>query len=316
MEPRRRLCSARTEKNVPKRSSKPLTNMVEESSSASSFAAAAHGEVARLTASLLVSGSVVRDGSGPNHWNAAVSADGGELRDMRVAWGDVADVIAPLAVWIRGKCRGGADRPVVVGISGAGGSGKTTMAALLRLLLERTMGDDSDGRVAVFGMDSCHMTNARLDEMGVRADKGLPATYDLAKFRRHLDDATSGRPALLPQYDRGAHDPAEGRVAVGPRCRVLLVEGLFVLSDAGTRERLDASIHLDVTLDGCRERLMARKRLAGEDERVSAARFMRVDAANHATVSAAAAHADVTVRVLSAAGGAGRCYGVVGSGSQ
>ena len=72
--------------------------------------------------------------------------------------------------------------------------------------------------------------------MPLRRIKGRPETFDAAKFVadvKRVRDGVGTSPVLLPEYDRALHEPVDGRVSVEPSIDIVLVEGLFLLSDKG-----------------------------------------------------------------------------------
>jgi D-glycerate 3-kinase len=119
------------------------------------------------------------------------------------------DVLAPLAARIDGL-RARLGRPVVVGLCGSQGSGKSTMAAFLQGLLEAA------GRtVAVLSLDDLYLSHAARAELArtrhpLFATRGVPGTHDVALGLRTLDALTrTEQPGetRLPRFDKAADDP-------------------------------------------------------------------------------------------------------------
>jgi D-glycerate 3-kinase len=110
-------------------------------------------------------------------------------------------------------------RPAVVGIAGAQGSGKTTLA---RALAERLHG-------AAFSLDDVYLTRA--ERQGLASDvhpllavRGPPGTHDLDLAHLTLDALVRGEPAALPRFDKLADDRM-APVAFHGEAGVVIVDG-------------------------------------------------------------------------------------------
>ncbi|MEM6709568.1 MAG: hypothetical protein AAF648_12350 [Pseudomonadota bacterium] len=118
-------------------------------------------------------------------------------------WRCVASCLAPE---LRNRCRQCA-RPLLVGLSGGQGAGKSTLA----LALEVALG--SYGlTVGVLSLDDVYHTRATrralADEIHpLLATRGVPGTHDLALLESVLD-APRGQPLRLPRFDKGQDDRA------------------------------------------------------------------------------------------------------------
>jgi D-glycerate 3-kinase len=95
--------------------------------------------------------------------------------------------------------------PLVAGICGAQGSGKSTAVKFLKLLLE-----DAGARVAVLSIDDLYLTRKERADLAARvhplfATRGVPGTHDVALGLRVLDGlAGRSRAAAtrLPRFDK------------------------------------------------------------------------------------------------------------------
>lgn len=118
---------------------------------------------------------------------------------------DLDTVYLPLAAWIAAR-KG--HEPLIVGINGAQGSGKSTTCAWLQLLLEHGFGL----RVAGFSIDDIYKTRGERSQMAAHVHplfqtRGVPGTHDtklgiatLAALRRG-DDCVA-----LPSFDKANDD--------------------------------------------------------------------------------------------------------------
>ncbi len=196
----------------------------------------------------------------------------------------IAELVARIADDARTRDR------YVFGLAGPPGSGKSTVAARLA---------DALGAVVV-PMDGFHLDNTELDRLGLSGIKGAPETFDAAGFVRlverlaHTTDAMSA-----PAFDRVADHTIDAAIAVGPRDRIVIVEGNYLLLDrspwAALGELFDLTGYLDVD-DAMRvERLVARHVRHGRsfDE---ARKFVEMsDEANAVIVAGTGHRADVVI---------------------
>jgi len=134
-------------------------------------------------------------------------------------WRPLADRVGDL--WIDG-------RPRLIGITGAQGSGKSTLCRFLEaLLVEHNL------RTVTLSLDDLYLTRAeRLDlaahEHPLFATRGVPGTHDVALGEMILDDLLAGRTAALPRFDKAADDRATVRRMIEPPVDVVLFEGWCV----------------------------------------------------------------------------------------
>lgn len=120
--------------------------------------------------------------------------------------------------------------PLVVGLCGPQGSGKTTAARTLELLL------DKDGaRCAVLGLDDLYLGRRERRRLAssvhpLLATRGPPGTHDPALGARLIDSLASGGAKSIPWFDKGKDDRApesEWRTIEGP-VQVVIFEGWCV----------------------------------------------------------------------------------------
>ena len=195
----------------------------------------------------------------------------------------------------------GAPPRLIVGLTGAPGSGKST-------LVER-IGAELAARELFAGcvpMDGFHMSGAVLAELGRRGRKGAPDTFDVAGYIATLDRVRGpdefGLPAevLAPVYRRDLHEPVAASTRVSGHGAVI-TEGNYLALDRpgwkGVRERVDLLIMLEVDEAELVRRLVARHESFGRD-RAGAAHWVRtVDVPNARLVTASAARCDEVWRV-------------------
>lgn len=115
----------------------------------------------------------------------------------------------PLAAWLE-RARAGAGRAIVVGLTGGQGSGKSTLGALLAVVLREGFGTDA----AVLSIDDLYRTRAERQRLGrevhpLLATRGPPGTHDPALGLATLDRLLAlgpGDRTALPSFDKATDD--------------------------------------------------------------------------------------------------------------
>jgi pantothenate kinase len=179
----------------------------------------------------------------------------------------------------------------LLGISGAPGAGKSTLAAALAT---------SYGAVVV-PMDGFHLADVELDRRGLRDRKGAPETFDghgyaalLARLRTAPDHVV-----MAPAFERDLEQPLAGAVPVPPSAGLVVTEGNYLLLDEepwrSVRAQLDAVWHVVVEPALRDRRLVERHVRFGKSPEAARAWVDRVDGPNGVRIEAAAARADVVL---------------------
>jgi uridine kinase len=130
------------------------------------------------------------------------------------------------------------DLPLLVGIAGGSGSGKSSLA----VALETALGSDRTARLA---HDTYYRDRAAVPppaRTGLNYD--VPEAFDQALFLEHLQALRAGRPVAPPAYSFATHCRTGELPAVAPR-PIVLVEGILLLWDPAVRAALDLRIFLD-----------------------------------------------------------------------
>lgn len=131
--------------------------------------------------------------------------------------------------------------PVLIGIAGGTGSGKTCVA--------RAIGDALGGAAVVIDHDAYYRDLAHLSfEARSATNFDHPDSLDNALLCEHLDALRAGVGIDKPIYDFARHTRAARTERVEP-APVILLEGILVLAHAGIRDRLDIRIFVDTDAD-------------------------------------------------------------------
>lgn len=152
-------------------------------------------------------------------------------------------IYVPLAAWLVARQRG-QSRPLVIGINGAQGAGKSTLFNLLEVIMEEGFGL----RVVGFSIDDLYKTRAEREQMArdihpLMATRGVPGTHDVALGLELLDSLLGAGPDTLtkiPVFDKSIDDrcpPTVWQEWLGP-ADVIVFEGWCV----GARPQPDAAL--------------------------------------------------------------------------
>ncbi|EHJ62944.1 kinase [Novosphingobium pentaromativorans] len=138
-----------------------------------------------------------------------------------------------------------ARRPVVIGLCGAQGSGKTTLA---RAVLASCTGKGL--RAAALSIDDIYLTRAERAELArsvhpLLATRGVPGTHDVGLGLRVMDALERGEAARLPRFDKARDDRAAMSEwpSAPEACEVLIFEGWCVGAAPQREEDLAAPVN-------------------------------------------------------------------------
>ncbi len=132
--------------------------------------------------------------------------------------------------------------PVIIGIAGGTGSGKTTVA---RSIYE-TVGRD---RIEWISHDSYYREFEGLAaEQRHRVNFDHPDSLESELLARHIDVLCKGSAVDIPIYDFTTHSRKAETQRVESR-KVIIVEGILVLAEMELRKRIDIKLFVDTPAD-------------------------------------------------------------------
>ena len=132
--------------------------------------------------------------------------------------------------------------PVIVGIAGGTGSGKTTVA---RAIYDRVGRD----RIEWISHDSYYRNfDALTPEERQKINFDHPDSLETELLVRHLDVLCKGSAIEMPLYDFTTHSRRPETQKVHPR-KVIIVEGILVLAEPDLRKRIDIKLYVDTPAD-------------------------------------------------------------------
>lgn len=139
---------------------------------------------------------------------------------------------------------------LIIGIAGGTGSGKTTV---VNQIIEELSRDE----VEVISQDSYYMDTSHLTyEERTKINFDHPKSIDFDLLVSHLKELKRGRSVEQPVYSFVQHNRTSETITTHPR-KVMIVEGILILSHPQIREMFDIKIFVHADSD---ERLVRRLR--------------------------------------------------------
>lgn len=211
--------------------------------------------------------------------------------DSKVAQyrGDVAGLVE------RARQLAGAAPRSILGICGAPGAGKSTLASTLVTAL---------GSLAVLvPMDGFHLANSELIKLGRRDRKGAIDTFDgagyvaLVRRLRAADEPV----VYAPEFRREIEEAIAGAIPVAREVRLVVTEGNYLLSDAEPwnvlGSLLDETWYVDPGDTLRQERLIARHVAFGKEPDFARSWSLGPDQRNAEMIAATRGAADLLITV-------------------
>ena len=132
--------------------------------------------------------------------------------------------------------------PLVIGIAGGSGSGKTTVAQTILSRVGRE-------RIAFLQHDSYYKDLSGLPPVQ-RAEINFdhPDSLESDLLIQHIASLRDGQPVQVPIYDF-ATDRRTGKTFTVEPCRVILVEGILIFVEPELRKMFDVKIFVDTDAD-------------------------------------------------------------------
>jgi uridine kinase len=139
----------------------------------------------------------------------------------------------------------------IIGIAGGTGSGKTTLVERIKKMLPA-------GVITVVPQDAYYKDNSH-----VPADKreeinfDHPSALEFSLLTDHLKRLKNGESVRRPVYSYITCTRSPETLEINP-CRILILEGILILSDPELRDILDLKIFVDADADDRLGRVIAR----------------------------------------------------------
>ncbi|WP_432401066.1 uridine kinase [Wukongibacter sp. M2B1] len=133
-------------------------------------------------------------------------------------------------------------RPILIGITGGTGSGKTTVAkAIYESLPEKN--------ICIVEQDSYYRDQKHLS-FGDRTKTNYdhPLAFDTELLLEHLSTLLRGESVEKPIYDFSNHIRKSETITVEPK-DIIILEGIMILEDKRLRDLMDIKIFVDTDAD-------------------------------------------------------------------
>ncbi|MCC6243089.1 MAG: uridine kinase [Gemmatimonadaceae bacterium] len=133
-------------------------------------------------------------------------------------------------------------KPLVIGISGGTGSGKSTVARRVAEALP-------DASVAFLEMDAYYkdFRHLTLEQLHL-VNWDHPDAFDVDLLSSHLATLARGQAVEMPVYEFATHSRSERTRRIAP-ADVIVVDGILLLSDPTLRELCDVKVFVDADAD-------------------------------------------------------------------
>ncbi len=134
------------------------------------------------------------------------------------------------------------NKPLIIGVAGGTGSGKTTIATAIISAIE-------PAQIALIQHDAYYKDAGHLP-LAERAKVNFdhPDALETGLLVRHLEELASGRPVEMPVYDFATHTRRKTGVSLEP-AKVIIVEGILIFCDRALRDLMALKIFVDTDSD-------------------------------------------------------------------
>lgn len=134
------------------------------------------------------------------------------------------------------------NKPILIGIAGGTGSGKSTVANEIYNALPKES-------IAKIEQDSYYKDQSALSyEERITTNYDHPDAFDTELLISHLEDLINGKSIEKPIYDFEKHNRAPATVKVDSK-EIIILEGFMILVEPRIREMLDIKLFVDTDAD-------------------------------------------------------------------
>ncbi|WP_436837170.1 uridine kinase [Planococcus shenhongbingii] len=134
------------------------------------------------------------------------------------------------------------NRPVVIGIAGGSGSGKTSVTHSIYEVFK-------DHSVVVIEQDYYYKDQSHLAfEERLKTNYDHPLAFDTDLLIEHINKLLQRQPIEKPVYNYALHTRSDETVLIEPK-DVIILEGILVLEDQRLRDLMDIKLFVDTDAD-------------------------------------------------------------------
>lgn len=133
-------------------------------------------------------------------------------------------------------------RPLLLGITGGTGSGKSTVThEILKALPEES--------ITIIEQDAYYKDQSDITfEERVKANYDHPDAFDTPLLVSHLKSLLNGQSVEKPIYDFSIHNRLKETIKIEPR-DIIMLEGILILQELEIRNLLDIKVYVDTDPD-------------------------------------------------------------------
>lgn len=133
-------------------------------------------------------------------------------------------------------------RPILIGITGGTGSGKSTVS-------NEIFNSIHEKDIAIIEQDSYYKAQKELTyEERVKTNYDHPFAFDNELLREHLEKLIRNESIEKPIYDFENHTRKDETIKVEPK-DIIILEGILILAEEEIRDLLDIKIFVDTDSD-------------------------------------------------------------------
>ena len=139
-------------------------------------------------------------------------------------------------------------KPTVIAIAGASASGKTLFA---QTIFDEMLTELGDNGISIINEDSYYKDQTDLSfEERIKTNYDHPNAFEHNLLSEHLKTLCSYNNVEVPVYCYKTHTRTKETRLFTPT-KIVLVEGILLLSNPELRERFDIKVYMDTPLDIC-----------------------------------------------------------------
>ncbi|MDE5413745.1 uridine kinase [Alkalihalobacterium chitinilyticum] len=133
-------------------------------------------------------------------------------------------------------------KPIIIGVAGGTGSGKTTVA-------KEIFHQFNQKSIVLIEQDAYYKDQSHLsfeERLGTNYDH--PLAFDNDLLLKHLQTLLNGESIEVPVYDYAQHTRSDTFISVLPK-DVIILEGILILEDKRLRDLMDIKLFVDTDAD-------------------------------------------------------------------
>ncbi|MCT4632697.1 MAG: uridine kinase [Firmicutes bacterium] len=134
------------------------------------------------------------------------------------------------------------DKPIIIGIAGGTGSGKSTVAkAIYESLPTKNIG--------ILEQDMYYKDQSDLSfEERIKTNYDHPLAFDNELLVKHMQALSELKPIEKPIYNFAKHNRETTTTTIEPK-DIIIIEGILILNDPEVRDLMDIKIFVDTDAD-------------------------------------------------------------------